>query len=149
MHTTPDTHKIFVLTVLLVALFLTTGCGLKVWPEPLAEEDRFSWQEVTFTAEDTCLNIRASLEGASANLSRITLELAPADEDCPSCPFQARQTVSFDMDDSRITREGSRLTLVYCQLPANTGFRWRIVGYNVHPSLKAVASKVMFVGNNE
>ncbi|WP_462325007.1 hypothetical protein [Desulfoplanes sp.] len=145
----PNTTRLFVLAALLVALCSSTGCGLKVWPEPRAQEDRFSWEGITATSRDTCLDINATLEGAYGNLSRVDLELAPADEECPSCPFQARQTISFDMDDSRITRDGPNLALVYCQLPTTTGFRWRIVGYNVHPSLQSVPSEVMFVEKAE
>jgi hypothetical protein len=130
-------------------LCVTAGCGLKLWPEPRAEEDRFAWEDIAFTSRETCLEIRAGLTGAYGNLVRVELELAPSDEDCPSCPFQPQQTLAFEMDDPEITRTGSSLTLLYCQLSESTGFRWRIVGYNVHSSLQPVPSKVMYVGEKE
>ena len=149
MYTTGSTYTRLAYTALLGILLLTTGCGLKVWPSPLAEEDQFSWKDVTFSFSDTCLTVRATIEGAYDNLSRVDLEWAPSDEDCSSCPFQARQTRSFAMSDPQITRQGRSMTLLFCQLPADTGFRWRIVGHNVHTSLQPVASKVLYVGTDQ
>lgn len=149
MLTMYNTQRLFVSSVLLFLLVWTTGCGLKVWPEPRAEEDRFAWEAVSLSAGENCLEIRATLTGAYENLARVELELAPRDEDCPSCPFQPQQTHVFTMNDPEITRQGSSLTLLACQLPETTGFRWRIVGYNVHSSLQSVPSKVMYVGEKE
>jgi hypothetical protein len=145
----PNKYRLFVSSVLLFLLFWTTGCGLKLWPEPRAEEDRFAWEEVSLSARESCLEIRATLTGAYGNLVRVELELAPSEEDCPSCPFQPQQTFAFEMDDPEITRTESSLTLLYCQLSESAGFRWRIVGYNVHASLQPVFSKVMYVGKKE
>ncbi|GAU09263.1 hypothetical protein [Desulfoplanes formicivorans] len=149
MYTTGSKYALWACIALLGILLLTTGCGLKVWPSPLAQEDEFSWKEVSFSFSDTCLTIRATVEGAYDNLARVDLEWAPGDEDCPSCPFQARETRSFAMSDPEITRQGQTLTLLFCQLPPHTGFRWRIVGHNVHASLQPVASHVMYVGEDE
>ncbi len=146
MPTHPAPHHVLLPVLLTAALVILTGCGLKVWPEPRAEEDRFSWKEITFSSHDTCLDIRAVLDGAWGNLARLDLELTPGDEDCPSCPFQASQTISFVMDASEVKREGAVLILHCCQLPASTGFRCRLVGHNVYPSLQPIPSNVMFVG---
>jgi hypothetical protein len=146
MYTPANKYPLWACIALFGILFLTTGCGLKVWPSPQAQEDEFSWKEISYSFSDTCLTIRATVEGAYDNLASVDLEWTPAEEDCPSCPFQAQQTRSFAMSDPEITRQGQTLTLLFCQLPSShTGFRWRIIGHNVHPSLEPVASKVLFV----
>ncbi len=140
----PNVDKLFLLTALLVSAILTAGCGVKAWPEPKVQEERFVWKNITFSAQSTCLNIQATLDGAFSNLSRVVLEVAPADEDCPSCPFVARHTISFEMDAPEITYNGASLSLRCCQLPETTGYRWRLVGYNVHNALQPVISHVMY-----
>ena len=127
-------------------LLCITACGLKVWPQPQADEDTFAWGDITFVSRGTCLEINGMLTGAYENLAKIELEIAYTEADCPTCPFQAEKTVTFAMDAPEISRKDGAINLTYCQLPASASFRWRIVAYNVHTLLKKVDSRVFMVG---
>ena len=127
---------------LLALLLFVMGCGLKVWPEPQAEENRLAWSDITFSSQGTCLEINGILTGAYKNLAKLELEIAYSDADCLTCPFLSEKTVVFAMDAPELSRQGNSVRIKYCQLPVSATYRWRIVAYNVHSLLQKVESKV-------
>jgi len=67
-------------------LLCITACGLKVWPQPQADEDTFAWGDITFVSRGTCLEINGMLTGAYENLAKIELEIAYTEADCRKFP---------------------------------------------------------------
>jgi hypothetical protein len=128
----------------MVGFLCLTACGLKVWPQPQADEDTFAWGDITYASRGTCLEINGILTGAYENLAKIELEIAYTEDDCPTCPFKSEQSVVFAMDAPELSRHDGALRIEYCQLPVSASYRWRVVAYNVHTLLQKVQSKVFF-----
>jgi hypothetical protein len=126
----------------MLCILLSTGCGKKVWPEPAAHEDSFSWENIESKIHDDCLTIHARLAGAADNLLRLELELESGEDGCPTCPFTPTQVVEPAMDSPQIHRQGKAVTIRYCPIPAQKPFRWRLVGYNIFPVLPPAKSTI-------
>ncbi|ACV68626.1 hypothetical protein [Desulfohalobium retbaense] len=132
------------LLVISVSVFLLTGCGRKVWPTPQAAQDTFSWDQVNGTADKGCLRITAVLQGQSANLAAVSVELEdnPQDGACLSCPFQPQVSRTVALESPQLQLQGDRLTLTICDLSPQRTYRWRLRGTNIYSRLPAAVSVV-------
>lgn len=127
---------------LLAVLTLACGCGKKAWPEPATPEDAFSFTGVSGEMSGNCLTVRSRLAGNWHNVSSLYIELSW--DDCTDCPFKTMTSREFvpGSDVCTIDAEG-RLTITACGMDPAVRYRWRLVGRNVHRTLRDVRSGVM------
>jgi hypothetical protein len=148
------TKAIFLLAspgLLALLIFLQFGCGKKMWPEPRAEQDRFSWAVVNGTRAQGCLEIYGRLQGAYHNLAKLKLELegSPEGQFCPTCPFLPDSEVSFPVSSAQVKRKGPLIEIRYCGLSPEMKYRWRLQGVNVFRELGQATSQVSIAENKQ
>lgn len=120
------------------------GCGKKGWPEPRLEEDRFQWGQIQHQRYDHCLDVRALLDGAAANLRSVTLEwmvLENATDD-PGAAFVPTGRARLGDSSPEFKRQERVIRILFCGLEADASYAWRLVGRNRHAALDAVSSPV-------
>lgn len=137
----PSFRLVLATLAALAALTLVAGCGKKIWPEPSAPEDAFSFVRTQGELSSGCLMVQSRVAGAWRNLRAVHLELAW--DDCEGCPFQAMETREFVPGDAFSTLEQGRLALTACGLDPAKAYRWRLTGKSIHRTLRDVRTEVM------
>ncbi|MFW5722059.1 MAG: hypothetical protein ACOCWT_02060 [Desulfohalobiaceae bacterium] len=134
--------------LVVLAFFSAPGCGKKMWPEPVADQERFSWHNATARLDNGCLHIQATLAGRYANLRDVIVELEAADPSdlCLTCPFQPTVNRVVDADSPQLQRSGPETRVVLCGLDGTKAYRWRLKGSNIHDQIDPVATGVGVVG---
>lgn len=142
------TTKSLLALLVVLAAFLLPACGKKMWPEPVADQERFTWHNATARLDNGCLHIQATLGGRYSNLRDVIVELEPADpsEVCLSCPFQPTASRVVDADSPQVQRQGPRIRVVLCGLDGTKTYRWRLKGSNILDPIDPVATEVGVVG---
>ncbi len=127
----------------LALLCLLCACGKAGLPDPGDPSKSFAWKSYEAKPIGNCLAFSGVLSGAYNNLDSLRLELEPVDgpEDCPGCPFVARDIVEFSPREAGLERTTGNISFSYCPNPA-PAFRWRLVGLNVYTSLPYAATSV-------
>lgn len=137
-----------VITILLMALLLLSGCtlGMKDWPRPVDKQDTFSLSLAKGERKDKCLVLSLKVRGAVDKLSHVTIQYemvgdAPG-SGCPGCPFMPREAIRISPGDANYNLNGDVLDLTMCELEAGREYRFRIIGVNALTSLPPVATDV-------
>ncbi len=142
MPRTPIFRTLLTALALLALLTLAAGCGKKAWPEPAAPEDAFSFTRTSGAMGDGCLTVQSRLAGNWRNVSSLYLELSW--DDCTECPFKPTTSREFVPGSDVCTIDsGGRLNITACGMDPTVRYRWRLVGRNVHRTLRDVQSEVM------
>ena len=137
-----------IVTMLLGAALLLSACVVKKWPEPVANEDSFSWATVEYETSGDCLTIYGSLKGSGGNLTGLILEIESGEDICITCPFPPERSVTISLDSPEVNRSGDTLSVTYCLENLLSGpVRFRISGTNVYPAIAPAQSKVVTVKN--
>lgn len=131
------------LFLLLACAAFVTGCGKKGPPEPRDSSKAFSWEYVEASVAGKCLAFSGKFQGAYGNLEGVRLELAPVggDDDCPGCPFVAREVYLFNPADAGFNDKSGNVSFSYCPGKAE-GYQWRLIGISVYSSLPHAVSSV-------
>ena len=131
------TTRGFVLAVAFLALFPLGGCGKAGMPTPKKTQDTFTITGAALSAMGDCVVARGTVTGAVRNAEFITLELAPIDsyDDCPGCPFVAREAGEFSDFEAQLDDETGQFMFSYCPVETAPMYRWRLVGKNVFRGL--------------
>ncbi len=141
-----STRLALLISLLVLLLAAGPGCGRKNWPEPGAEQERFSFAAPTGNLVNGCLEVRARVQGKSENLSRLVLELARSGEggDCPGCPFHAQERIEVPLDAPNLKLGKRSLLLTQCGLDPGAAYRWRLAGSNSYPGIAPVTTRPLF-----
>lgn len=142
MHRTAPTRLALLALLALVTLTLLAGCGKKAWPEPAAPEDAFSFTNVQGAMGSNCLTVQSRMAGNWHNVAALYLEFSW--DQCTDCPFRPTTTREFvpGADDCTIDAQG-RLTITACGMDPQVRYRYRLLGRNVHRTLRDAQSEVM------
>ena len=130
---------------LVLLLIFSIGCGKKVWPEPDAEEEKFSLHIEDVVLEDTCLYLTAEIRGNQRNLAGLILELEKSEIPCPGCPFLVTESFDPDLDSPEVHLQDGRVTIAYCLIDPMKYYRARLTGRNVFTEIQDVRSNVIDV----
>ncbi len=130
---------------LVLLLILGIGCGKKVWPEPDAEEEKFSLHIEEVVLEDKCLYLTAEIRGNQRNLAGLVLELEKSEIPCPGCPFLVSESFAPALDSPEVHLQDCRIKIVYCFIDSRKYYRIRLTGRNVFPEIQDVRSNVIDV----
>jgi hypothetical protein len=136
-------HTAKLLVFALFTVLSLAGCGKKDWPSVQEQEDVVTFESISVEREAECLAIAARLEGAVQNLAGVLLELEEGSEACSHCPFQPRTRIFLERSDPRLTMNGSRLSISYCELEGDPFCRLRLSGDNRIPGIKDSVSNVL------
>lgn len=130
------------LLLLCLTLVLAQGCGKKGDPSPKDPAKVFTWEEVSVTSVNYCINFSGTLKGATGNLDYVRLDLSAVNgpEDCPGCPFVASETHMISPSDGRYDPKTGKLSFTYCPSRAEA-YRWRASGVNVYRNLPHAVTK--------
>lgn len=140
----PGLRPAALLPVLLLALALAApSCGYKTWPKPIAKEDRFEWESVSYVRSGNCLEVAARVKGQAANLDRAVLQLQSDESGCPGCPFNPDVVLDYGPGAQGFKREGQDVHVTSCALTPGLNYRFRLAGVNVYTSLGLVLSPVL------
>jgi len=131
---------VIIVLVLAAAGLLLAGCGKKEWPSPRAEKDRFTWDSVSASRDETCLIIRGELQGATQNLQQVELRLETSEELCPGCPFTPQSSTVYSLDDPSLSRQGSSVVITHCPVDPDTAVRFRLNGINIFEQIPGTLS---------
>ncbi len=133
--------KSLVAVLLVFCLAGASGCGKKAMPSARSKTRTFTWQDMNATAVEKCINFKGTLAGAFENLDGIQLELDPVNgpEDCPGCPFNPSQKVSFSPAKAGFNAQTGTVDFSYCPAPAKA-YRWRVIGQNIYDAAKAATT---------
>lgn len=134
-------NALFVLFALLFSTLCLAGCGKKVWPEAVIQEDTFAFSNVKGSLVNGQLTVTADITGNTSNVKRVFLELTN-DADCPGCPFKVAKRFEFIPGTSGITLNKGALTIVQGDL-GDGPFMWRLYGDNAQQSIEGVASDAL------
>lgn len=124
-----------------VFLVVSSGCGVKGWPEPQGEQDAFSFVKVSFDRENDCLLLKAVIQGNADNLDHFALLLEQ--DGCVTCPFQPERRVVFSLFDDRVHMLGDTVQISYCGLDSEKPLRFRLLGINTLEKLPPADSGVL------
>ena len=121
------------------------ACGKAGLPDPGDPSKNFSWKTSTAKSIGACLAFSGTLEGAYVNVDAVRLELSPVNgpEDCPGCPFVAKETISFSPKEAGLQKNSGNFSFSYCP-PKAKAFRWRLIGINMYTSLPYAVTPVQF-----
>jgi len=127
---------------LAILLLAAAGCGKKVWPEPDADEEKFSIHIKEVRLADQCLYLEAGIQGNYRNLAGLVLQVEKSHVPCPACPFLASSSVDLDFNSPEVLRRQDRISAVYCGIDPEHYYRVRLKGRNVYPDIRDVHSAV-------
>ncbi len=118
--------------VILMACLLA-GCGKAGMPIPKKTQDTFSITGAALSPMGDCVVARGTVTGALDNVNTVSLELAPIDsyDDCPGCPFVAREYAEFSVSDMQLDMDTGEFMFSFCPALEAPMYRWRLVGRNV------------------
>lgn len=124
----PLPARLFLLLCLAFSL-VCAGCGKKGLPIPEDSSRSFSWQSVEAKVVGSCVVFSGAFEGAYENFDGLRLEIAQVSgpDDCPGCPFVAKEVTEISPRDAGFDRNTGSLSFSYCPEPANA-YRWRLAG---------------------
>lgn len=128
--------------VALLSTFLVTGCGKKMWPTPVTDEEMFTFQETSAWLAESCLQVRTRIAGNTNNLDHLVLQLEYGQ--CPSCPFQPQDEQVFFLSAPGLKKENNQITLTLCP-KTKMPDRIRLVGYNRYRQLAPHVSQVLTI----
>ena len=116
---------------------LALACGKQGPPRPRVTKDLFTIEESSAFVSGTCMTVQGRVNGSIRNVDRFIIELAPirGPEDCPGCPFNAREAGEYSIQGANLDMESGGFSFSYCpSIPAEAQ-RWRLVVRNVYPGL--------------
>lgn len=123
--------RITVAALLIVALTtLAAGCGKKKWPEHIAPQESFSFENIDANKQDDCMVITGNIKGSHQNLDVLYLQLEA--DSCIGCPFAPTETRFYQRGDKGFVLDGRKFVLNVCGLNASAVYRWKLVGSNIH-----------------
>ncbi len=125
----------------LLTVFAVTGCGKKMWPQPVADEEAFTLRETSVNRFENCLQIETKIAGNADNLDHFVLQLEYGQ--CQSCPFVAQEEQIFFLSTPGLKKSNDQITLTFC--PKKIPERIRLVGYNRYRQLPASVSRVLTI----
>lgn len=135
-----------------VLLLCAAACGTKGLPAPLQSEDMLSLAAPHAGRMGACLTLDADLRGDLDKFAGVTLLLQELElDDCPTCPFKAKQRVDLNQGDERLRLDGPdgrRLHLSYCGLNPTATYRWTAVANNLLPGLPGAGTQVFLAAPN-
>lgn len=137
------THRpVLPFAMVLLAVVSLAACGKAGMPVPRKTQDTFTISEAGVTVLGGCLAAHGTVTGAMRNFDRVMIEVEPVQpyEDCPGCPFVAREYQEFSASAAQFDAETGRFLLSFCPVEAAPMYRWRLVGKNVHPGLPHAAT---------
>ena len=125
-------HNVFFLCCLALVLFLVAGCGKSGMPLPKKTQDTFTITGASLSPMGDCVVARGTVTGAANLIDKLVLEMAPIEsyDDCPGCPFVAREFMEYSSSDIQLDPTGQFL-LSFCPATDAPMYRWRLVGKNV------------------
>ena len=123
--------------LLLGAACLLAGCGKSGMPSPKKTQDTFTITGHALAPMGDCVVARGAVSGAIRNVEFITLELAPINsyDDCPGCPFAARESGEFTAADAQLDETTGQFMFSFCPAETAPMYRWRLVGKNAFRGL--------------
>ena len=141
-------RKIRIAVLLVLAVALLAGCGVKGAPKPDYSRDAFGFSELAAILEaDGVVTVSGKLTGAFQNAEYLVLQMQPVDgELCAGCPFLPQDQFRIDARDIWEDGDGTTFSIVYSPLFRAGMYRWRVVGYNAYAGIGAVVSEVQSVG---
>ena len=141
-------RKIRIAVLLVLAVALLAGCGVKGAPKPDYSRDAFGFSELSALLEsDGVVTVSGKLTGAFQNAEYLVLQMQPVDgELCAGCPFLPQDQFRIDSRDIWEDGDGSNFSVIYSPLFPAELYRWRMVGYNIYAGIGAVVSEVQTVG---
>ncbi len=129
--------------VILLSVFLVTGCGKKMWPRPVANQETFAWQKTVVYLFEDCLQIETQLTGNADNLDHLVVQLEY--DQCPSCPFQPQEEQIFFLSTPGLKKEKDRIMITCCPNQQKIPARIRVIGYNRYRRFSPQISQVFTV----
>ncbi len=136
----PPRALLIAVLLLAAAGLALAGCGKKEWPSPRAEKDRFTWDSVRASLDESCLIIRGELQGAAQNLQQVELRLETSEELCPGCPFTPQSSTVYSMDDPSLSRRDSSVVIIHCPVDPDSAIRFRLNGINIFEQIPGTLS---------
>lgn len=132
-------HGVFA-TLLCLGVFaalLLGGCGKSGMPSPKKTQDTFTISGHALSSMGDCVVARGTVNGAIQNVEFIALELAPIEsyDDCPGCPFVAREYGEFTAHDTQLDEKTGQFMFSFCPASDAPMYRWRLVGKNAFRGL--------------
>lgn len=126
-----------VICFFLMGAALLAGCGKAGMPSPKKVQDTFTITGASVSAMGNCLVARGTVKGAIELVDSVAFELAPIDsyDDCPGCPFVAREYGEFNTSDMQLDLETGEFLFSFCPAVEAPMYRWRLVGRNVFRGL--------------
>lgn len=135
------TKRIAVAALLLIAItMLATGCGKKKWPEHLAPEETFSFENIDANKTGGCMVITGNLTGNTKNLDVLYVQMEA--DSCIGCPFEPTDVKFFQRGDKGLVLDGRKFVINICNLRTNAVYRWKLVGSNIHASMGNAESEI-------
>lgn len=129
----------------LLATLSLASCtmGIKAWPEPAENSDKFSWRSVNAAFQGPCIVVEARLDGAFKNIETVYLELERLDENaCAECPFKPTRVYEFRPGSADFELVGPWMKMRVCEPGAPVPYRLRLRGSSSKTGLTDVSSNV-------
>lgn len=122
-----------VLLSLTFCLLFCCSCGKSGMPSPKKTQDTFVIAGAGVSFLNDCLVAQGTVNGAAANLDRMTLEIAPIQsyDDCPGCPFAAQEHADYSTSDIQLDFETGKFAFSFCPSATAPMYRWRLIGKNI------------------
>lgn len=122
---------------MILAACLFGGCGKSGMPSPKKTQETFTITGAALSAMGDCVVARGKIQGAAQNVETLVIELAPIDsyDDCPGCPFVAREYSEFSDYAAQLDDKTGDFMFSYCPASPAPMYRWRLVGKNVFRGL--------------
>ena len=130
----------------LLTVFAVTGCGKKMWPKPVIDEEMFTLRETGAQLAENCLQVKTKITGNTDNLDHLVLQLEY--DQCPSCPFLPQEEHIFFLSTPGLKKTKDQITITLCP-STKTPERIRLVGYNRYRQLPPRISAILTISQEK